>query len=56
MDHGGLTIFRTVGNPLGGAVARELTNTEWEQSQRYVLNQCDDIKAYIEYKLLFMVL
>lgn len=45
----GLGVFRCVGTPLGGAQSRDLTNVEWEQAHRYVLNQCEESRSYIEY-------
>lgn len=44
----GLGIFRPAGAPIGRAVVRELTNEEWGQCQRYVINQCEEVKPFIE--------
>lgn len=45
----GLAIFGYQGKPLGGALMRELTDPEWRQCHRYVLNQCEEVKPFIEF-------
>lgn len=45
----GLSIFQPVGAPIGRAIVRELSNTEWEQCHLYVLNQSEEVKPFIEY-------
>lgn len=51
-DHGDaddrLPIFKTSGRAVGKVTPRSLTTQEWEDLHFYVLNNCEEVKPFIE--------
>ncbi|KAJ0972399.1 hypothetical protein J5N97_020358 [Dioscorea zingiberensis] len=47
-SHSGLQVFSRAGKPLLGKKYEELTLTEWAQARMYVLENCDEIRMFVE--------
>lgn len=43
-----LPIFKESGRAVGKVIVRSLTTQEWEEVHFYVLNNCEEMKPFIE--------
>lgn len=51
-----LSIFSCAGRPIGSRKTRDLDMLESEQAHIYILQNCDEVQAYIRYPLIKMAL
>ncbi|KAJ0964550.1 hypothetical protein J5N97_025688 [Dioscorea zingiberensis] len=47
-SHSGLQVFSRAGKPLLGKEYEELTLTEWAQARMYILENCEEIRMFVE--------
>lgn len=55
-DYEGISIFASSGIPLGKAKSRSLNEEELAQVREYILKNCDEAQAYLEYDILLLFL